>query len=434
MLMKQENAEFFRKLLKDVYGPNAPLQCKARIEAEILLFPQSLVDEIHLTRELKKAAREERCVIDLKSDYGASLIYFLTGCSNINPLPPHYFCPICKRTEFAVDAEDGWDLPIRYCCDSTPMLREGHAIPLEIMKVNSSSKKRNTEYNVPESFIPRAREVVQKYYGDKWLVVPYLTELERDGEAEIGEYRIVSSNPSEDPGLHLVLLPPKDGMPELDEDGIWQTTCKTFYDNDYRTVVFSRSENNEILADLSANHSVLPSISDLLNESVFKALSDLLDRYIQGSDSILPLEDGPSFSSLLRKKAFLYEDCFEDNPAMQNNGVRFTDFFSCREDVWKLLDDTIPMKTDARHVLIEQITDRVSKGMCAEGRMSQEMEQMLRVFGISEHWIQQMKSTNFLRSKAKLINDTLNDLYYIWFRMQDSNSGEDIEVNSPDDE
>ena len=60
MLMKQENAEFFRKLLKDVYGPNAPLQCKARIEAEILLFPQSLVDEIHLTRELKKAAREER--------------------------------------------------------------------------------------------------------------------------------------------------------------------------------------------------------------------------------------------------------------------------------------------------------------------------------------------------------------------------------------
>ena len=62
------------------------------------------------------------------------------------------------------------------------------------------------------------------------------------------------------------------------------------------------------------------------------------------------------------------------------------------------------------------------------------MEQMLRVFGISEHWIQQMKSTNFLRSKAKLINDTLNDLYYIWFRMQDSNSGEDIEVNSPDDE
>ena len=92
------------------------------------------------------------------------------------------------------------------------------------------------------------------------------------------------------------------------------------------------------------------------------------------------------------------------------------------------------MKTDARHVLIEQITDRVSKGMCAEGRMSQEMEHMLRVFGISEHWIQQMKSTNFLRSKAKLINDTLNDLYYIWFRMQDINYGDDSEEEFPDDE
>ena len=432
--MKKENAEIFRKLLTDVYGPNAPLQCKARLEAEILSFPQSLVDEIYLTLELKKAAREQKCVIDIKTDYGASLIYFLTGCSNINPLPPHYFCPVCKQTVFIDTVEDGWDLPVRYCCGSVPMMREGHAIPLESMKAYAGTKKTNTEYYVPEKFMPRAKEVVQKYYGDKWLVVPYLTELERDGEAEIGEYRIVSNNPPDDPGLHLVLLPPKDGMPELDEDGIWQTSCKTFYDNEYRTVVFSRSENNEILADLSANHVEVATINDLLKESVFKMLSDLFDRHIQAMDCILPLENELTFSSLLRKKAFLYDDCLEDNPAIQNNGVRYTDFFSCREDVWKLLNDTIPMQTDSRHVLIEQITDRVRKGMFADGRMRLEMEQMLSDLGISEHWILQMKNTKYLRTKASLINATLNDLYYMWYKMQDSNNEDDLEEVLPAEE
>ena len=433
--MKRENAEIFRKLLTDVYGPNAPVQCKARLEAEILLFPQSLVDEIYLTLELKKAAREQRCIVELKSDYGASLIYFLIGCSNINPLPPHYFCPVCKRTVFTDTAEDGWDLPEKYCCGSAPMIREGHEIPLEIMSTHVGPKRTDTEYFVPERFMPRAREVVQEYYGDKWLVVPFQTELERDGEVTIGEYKIVSRhNPPDDSDLNLVLLPPKDGLPELDENGIWQVSYQTIYDNEYRRVRLSRLINNEILGDIYAKRSVLPSINDLLNESVFEMLSNLLDRYIQEMDCVHPLEDELTFSSLLRKKAFLYNERIEDNPAMQNDGVRFTDFFSCREDVWKLLDNTISLKTDARHVLIEQITDHVRKGMFAHGRMSQVTEQMLNDLGISKHWILQMKNTVYLRPKASLINDTLNDLYYMWYQMQDSSNEDEIEEYLPDDE
>jgi len=434
-MLKQENAERFRNLLTAVYGPNAPLQCRARLEAEILEFSKPLVDEIDLTLELKKAAREQGCIIDIKADYGASLIYFLTGCSNINPLQPHYFCPVCKRTVFVDTVEDGWDLPVRYCCGSAPMMREGHAIPLEIIKEHANDEKPSTEYYVPESFMPMAKHVVQSYYGDKWLVVPYLTELERDGEAIVNDkYRIVSSIPPDHPELHLVLLPPESGMPELDENGIWQTTFQTFRDNDYRKIIFSRSTNNEILADLSAKHSLLPAISDLLNESVFEMVSDMLDEYIQEMDCIHPLEDNLTFSTLLRKEAFLHDKRIEDNPAMQNDGVRFSDFFSCREDVWKLLDNTIPMETDSRQVLIERITDRARKGMFAEGRMSQATEQMLRDFGISEHWILQMKHIRYLRPKASLINETLNNLYYMWFMMQDSTNGDNIEEESPDDD
>ena len=91
--MKKESADIFRKLLTEVYGPDVPLECRARLEAEILHFPQSVVDELYFTHELRKAARDQGCDIDFDSDYGASLIYFLTGSSNVNPLKPHYFCP-----------------------------------------------------------------------------------------------------------------------------------------------------------------------------------------------------------------------------------------------------------------------------------------------------------------------------------------------------
>ena len=99
-----------------------------------------------------------------------------------------------------------------------------------------------------------------------------------------------------------------------------------------------------------------------------------------------------------------------------------------------MLENAIPMKTDARHVLIERITDGVRKGKYAEDRMSHGMEQLLRDFGISDHWITQIKYTYYLRPKASLINDTLDDLYYVWYRMQDFNNDDGSEGNSYDDE
>ena len=72
--------------------------------------------------------------------------------------------------------------------------------------------------------------------------------------------------------------------------------------------------------------------------------------------------------------------------------------------------------------------------MLADGRMSQGMEQLLRNLGISDHWITQIENTMYLKPKESLINDTLNDLYYMWYRMQDFSNEDDIEDNPADDE
>ena len=46
---------------------------------------------------------------------GASFIAWLLGATSVNPLPPHYYCPQCKRMEFVSGIECGIDLPDKVC-------------------------------------------------------------------------------------------------------------------------------------------------------------------------------------------------------------------------------------------------------------------------------------------------------------------------------
>ena len=58
---------------------------------------------------------------------GNSFVAYLLGITEINPLPPHYRCPHCKRVIFVSDVLDGFDLPPQDCpvC-RTPMEGDGH--------------------------------------------------------------------------------------------------------------------------------------------------------------------------------------------------------------------------------------------------------------------------------------------------------------------
>lgn len=430
--MKRESAETFRGLLKEIYGPNPPLQCRARLEAEILQFPQSVVDELYLTHELRKAAREEGFDIDFSTDYGASLIYFLTGCSNVNPLPAHYFCPTCKKTIFVASAEDGWDLPEKQCCGRT-MHREGHNIPLEMMNVHAQPRVSESGFLIPWAFAPRAEQVLRDYYRGRRVIVPYETELERDGEVELkGGFKIANPLPADRQETRFVLIPPEDGMPQVDEDGIWRLSFQELHERDYRTVTFRSSNRKGIISALADRTGVQPPLDDLLEERVIHAVSNLYDRRILSDDRELLQEDELNYTSLLRKKAYLHREDTEENPAVNSGGARYSDLFAYREDVWKLFSDTIPQDCGVRHVLIDRITHYTGGGRYVHERMSEETEQMLKDLGISQHWLEQINCTWHLSPKARLVNEILDDLTFVWYQMQESDSTEDS--GEPDEE
>lgn len=77
---------------------------------------------------LREEARKVNCEVDQIPLHGAGLISFLLDASDIDPLPPHYSCPVCGRIEPVPNGKDGYDLTSKTCC-GVPMVQSGHAIP-----------------------------------------------------------------------------------------------------------------------------------------------------------------------------------------------------------------------------------------------------------------------------------------------------------------
>lgn len=98
---------------------------------------------------------------------GGSLIFFLLGITNANPLPAHYWCPKCKKVVWKSEYKDGFDLPrngdICSECDKK-MMRDGHDVPWQMY------------FGYKDYFAAELRiasslaEILPKYFDSHWLL------------------------------------------------------------------------------------------------------------------------------------------------------------------------------------------------------------------------------------------------------------------------
>lgn len=134
-------------LLQARFGYTPSLEVLSRYEKEKIAISNTYLPQyFSLLLLMKTEAR--RCLHDIEvlGGIGASFVAYIIGVTDINPLPPHYYCPICKTTDFVTSIQDGWDLPFRTCsCCSSVLLRDGHNIPFEVY---SHSINRNIGFDV----------------------------------------------------------------------------------------------------------------------------------------------------------------------------------------------------------------------------------------------------------------------------------------------
>lgn len=141
------------KKAKEIYGDILPSRIAKRLQNE-LTYINKYDYAVHylIARQMVKHTNELGYCVGARGAVGSTLVAFLLGVTDINPLPPHYHCGKCYYTDFEVIALDGFDLPKRNCpvCGCS-LHTDGHDIPYETFMGIDGSKKPEIALNFPVS-------------------------------------------------------------------------------------------------------------------------------------------------------------------------------------------------------------------------------------------------------------------------------------------
>ncbi|MBQ9008287.1 MAG: PHP domain-containing protein [Clostridia bacterium] len=155
---------------RSLYGQPLPPQVGERLDAELRIIDrQESWTVFEIARLAVEQSRKDRFPVGIRGAIGSSLVAWLTGISEINPLEPHYRCPACRSSDFRVDTvlyRTGADLPDRDCpvCGQV-MDRDGFSIPFEILFGLDGKREPDIDLNLSGEEQSKVHECVRDRFG-----------------------------------------------------------------------------------------------------------------------------------------------------------------------------------------------------------------------------------------------------------------------------
>ena len=99
----------------------------------------------------------------VKNTVASCLTAYLLGASEINPLPPHYYCETCKRVEWADEENCVFDMRGTRTCECGAIMRaDGYNLPYETYI--PYAQKLKTKDPVPENYKDLFESLTKKHF------------------------------------------------------------------------------------------------------------------------------------------------------------------------------------------------------------------------------------------------------------------------------